>query len=112
MRFIILLNSNVCFLIVLPTLIISITVLLFLLIYANLSYLYSILILILSCIMVIVKMNCREVSTNLDYSDYEISKEQAKEFAISIFADIKSYIETHQDDYQDFLLSGSIDKTE
>ena len=44
-------------------------------------------------------MNCREVSTNLDYSDYEISKEQAKEFAISIFADIKSYIETHQDDY-------------
>lgn len=57
-------------------------------------------------------MNCREVSTNLDYSDYEISKEQAKEFAISIFADIKSYIETHQDDYQDFLLGGSIDKTE
>ena len=48
----------------------------------------------------------------MDYSDYEISKEQAKEFAISFFADIKSYIETHQDDYQDFLLSGSIDKTE
>ena len=48
----------------------------------------------------------------MDYSDFEISKEQAKEFAISIFADIKSYIETHQDDYQEYLLSGSIDKTE
>ena len=55
---------------------------------------------------------CREVSTDLDYSDFEISKEQAKEFAISIFADIKSYIETHQDDYQEYLLSGSFDKTE
>lgn len=48
----------------------------------------------------------------MDYSDFEISKEQAKEFAISIFSDIKSYIETHQDDYQEFLLSESVDKTE
>lgn len=48
----------------------------------------------------------------MDYSDFEISKEQAKEFAISIFSDIKSYIESHQDDYQEFLLSESVDKAE
>ena len=48
----------------------------------------------------------------MDYSDFEISKEQAKEYAISIFSDIKAYIETHQDEYQEFLLNEKSDKTE
>lgn len=39
----------------------------------------------------------------MDFSNYRMSDKQIKEFAKSIFADIKSYIETHQEEYKKFL---------
>lgn len=41
----------------------------------------------------------------MDYSNFVISDKQAKEFAKAIFADIQSYIETHQEEYEVFLQS-------
>lgn len=35
----------------------------------------------------------------------EITKTQAQEFAVAIFDSIASYIETHQEEYEEFLKS-------
>ncbi|MFR5876917.1 MAG: hypothetical protein ACLUFN_10570 [Eubacterium sp.] len=39
----------------------------------------------------------------MDLSDFKISKAQAKEIALTIFADISNYIETNRQEYDEFL---------
>ena len=34
----------------------------------------------------------------------KLNKQQAKEFAMSIFADIEAYVNEHEKEYQEFLL--------
>lgn len=38
-------------------------------------------------------------------TNFRMSEKQVQEFAKSIFADIESYIETHQEEYEKFLQS-------
>ncbi len=39
----------------------------------------------------------------MDYSNFKMSNKQVEEFAKAIFADIATYIETHQKEYDEFL---------
>lgn len=39
----------------------------------------------------------------MDFLDICISSKQAKEFAKVIFSDIQAYVETHQEEYNEFL---------
>lgn len=39
----------------------------------------------------------------MDYSSFKMSKEQIKEFAISIVADIEDYVKNHKKEYEEFL---------
>ncbi len=39
----------------------------------------------------------------MDFSNFKMSDKQVREFAKSIFADIASYVETHQEEYEEFL---------
>lgn len=39
----------------------------------------------------------------MDYSNFKMSDKQIKEFARTIFADIATYIEAHQKEYEEFL---------
>lgn len=41
--------------------------------------------------------------SNMDYSNFNISQKQAKDFAKAIFADILIYVETHRKEYEMFL---------
>lgn len=43
----------------------------------------------------------------MDYTQLNISHEQAQEIALAIIADIKSYVEAHPSEYEDFLKSES-----
>ncbi|WP_293969622.1 hypothetical protein [uncultured Ruminococcus sp.] len=41
----------------------------------------------------------------MDFTEFNIGKKQAEEFAKAIFADIESYVETHRQEYEKFLQS-------
>lgn len=41
----------------------------------------------------------------MDFSNFKMSDKQVREFAKAIFADIESYVETHQEEYEEFLKS-------
>lgn len=41
-----------------------------------------------------------------------MSEEQVREFATSIFSDITAYIQTHKEEYIEFLKQFSVDKQE
>ncbi len=39
----------------------------------------------------------------MDFDKYIIGENQIREFALSIFADIDDYIQTHEQEFQEFL---------
>jgi len=39
----------------------------------------------------------------MDFTDFNISKKQAEEFAKAIFADIENYVNEHLEEFEEFL---------
>lgn len=48
-------------------------------------------------------VNDERRAADMDFSSFKMSDKQVLEFAKSIFADIESYVETHQEEYKKFL---------
>lgn len=51
------------------------------------------------------RANDERRSGDMDFTEFNIGKKQAEEFAKAIFADIESYVETHRQEYEKFLQS-------